>query len=77
MTEFGSLGEREHVQAKVDLVDQIIFGMSVKAALLRRDIDRNQLPDQETVDSLIDKVDRLRIALEGCKVDMPERAGGR
>lgn len=74
MPEFESLQDKEHAQTQVDLVTSIIYGMSIKSNLLRRDVDRNQFPSPEVVDSLINRVRRLQIALEGCRVGMPGQA---
>jgi hypothetical protein len=74
MPEFESLGEKRHAEAQVDLVESIIFGMGIKANLLRRDVGRNEHPDPQVVDDLIEKVRRLQIALEGCKVGAAERS---
>jgi hypothetical protein len=76
MRQIESLRELEHIQMQVDIVASIIYGMGIKANLLRRDVDNFKHPSPQVLDSLIDRVGRLQIALEGCKVGMPERAGG-
>ena len=70
---FESRSEKLRIMDALDTVDAVVWSMPIDVYVLREQADDGYRPTETQLQRLIDKTERLRSLLEGCKVGTPEQ----